>query len=311
MFIYLGFALIGGFLLANQNPINADLRKIVGSPFLASAISNFVGSIFLGLITLVASHQLFPSFSFVTSHPLWIWFGGFLGGLYLTSNVLLFPRLGAVQTVIFPIFGQILMGMIIDSEGWFGVTQIPLSLMRILGGFITLFGVIVAVVLPSLSSRSKKNLSKKSSQSLIGWRLWAIVVGGLSAIQQSINGHLGTLLHNSSQAAFVSFLIGFLAIAVVAFFVDKRLPRLEDIKKANLWNGFGGILGGLFVLSTVLTVPQIGAGLTIMMALIGQIGGSMLVQQFGWWRSLHYNIRVWQVIGIGIMLLGIVFIKFL
>ena len=37
MYIYLAFALVGGFLLANQNPINADLRKIVGSPFLASA----------------------------------------------------------------------------------------------------------------------------------------------------------------------------------------------------------------------------------------------------------------------------------
>ncbi len=41
MYIYLAFALVGGFLLANQNPINADLRKIVGSPFLASGISNF------------------------------------------------------------------------------------------------------------------------------------------------------------------------------------------------------------------------------------------------------------------------------
>ncbi|KSU17767.1 Integral membrane protein [Lactococcus lactis subsp. lactis] len=46
MYIYLAFALVGGFLLANQNPINPDLRKIVGSPFLASGISNFVGSIF-------------------------------------------------------------------------------------------------------------------------------------------------------------------------------------------------------------------------------------------------------------------------
>ena len=72
MYIYLAFALVGGFLLANQNPINADLRKIVGSPFLASGISNFVGSIFLGIITLVTSQTLFPSFQFVGSHPVWI-----------------------------------------------------------------------------------------------------------------------------------------------------------------------------------------------------------------------------------------------
>lgn len=63
MYIYLAFALVGGFLLANQNPINADLRKIVGSPFLASGISNFVGSIFLGIITLVTSQTLFLVFN--------------------------------------------------------------------------------------------------------------------------------------------------------------------------------------------------------------------------------------------------------
>lgn len=77
------------------------------------------------------------------------------------------------------------------------------------------------------------------------------------------------------------------------------------------WNYIGGILGGTFVLATVLAVPQIGAGLTIMMGLLGQILGSMLVQQFGWWRSERYQIQVWQVVGIATMLVGIVIIKFL
>ena len=153
MYIYLAFALVGGFLLANQNPINADLRKIVGSPFLASGISNFVGSIFLGIITLVNSQTLFPSFQFVGSHPAWIWIGGVLGGIFLTSNVLLFPRLGAVQTVILPILGQILMGTLIDSFGWFHAMQLPMTLMRFLGIIITLAGVIVAVVLPNLKEK--------------------------------------------------------------------------------------------------------------------------------------------------------------
>lgn len=307
MLIFLAFALVGGFLLANQNPINSDLRRIVGSPFLASAISNFVGSIFLGLITLILSHQLFPSFSFISGNPAWIWLGGLLGGIFLTSNVLLFPRLGAVQTVILPILGQILMGMMIDSFGWFGALQIPLTLVRVIGVLITLVGVIVAVVLPNL----KQNQTQKSSENLLGWRIWGVIVGGLSAMQQAINGRLGVLLHNSAQAAFASFFIGFLAIFIVSLFVDRRLPRISDLRTAKVWNGFGGVLGGLFVLATVLAVPQIGAGLTIMMGLIGQIVGSMLVQQFGWWRSFKFRIQIWQVVGVLIMLLGIVLIKFL
>ena len=215
MYIYLAFALVGGFLLANQNPINADLRKIVGSPFLASGISNFVGSIFLGIITLVTSQTLFPSFQFVGSHPAWIWIGGVLGGIFLTSNVLLFPRLGAVQTVILPILGQILMGTLIDSFGWFHAMQLPMTLMRFLGIIITLAGVIVAVVLPNL----KEKEAETHQTNLLGWRIWAVIVGAMSAAQQAINGRLGVLLENTAQAAFVSFFIGFLAIFIVSLFI--------------------------------------------------------------------------------------------
>lgn len=49
---------------------------------------------------------------------------------FLTSNVLLFPRLGAVQTVILPILGRILMGTLIDSFGWFHAMQLQMTLMR-------------------------------------------------------------------------------------------------------------------------------------------------------------------------------------
>ena len=100
MFVYLGIALFAGFLLANQNPINADLRKNVNSPFWASTISQIIGVVFLGTISLLLSGDLFPSAEFVQSHPAWIWIGGLLGPVYVTSNVFLFPRLGAVQTVI-------------------------------------------------------------------------------------------------------------------------------------------------------------------------------------------------------------------
>lgn len=307
MFLYLGLAMVGGFLLANQNPINADLRKTFGSPFLTSAFSNLMGSIFLGLITVVTTKALFPSWTFVIQQPAWIWLGGLLGGIFLTSNVLLFPRLGAVQTVILPILGQIIMGTLIDTCGWFGAMQLSIGGTRITGILITLIGVLVAVVLPNLKEKSQNQKQK----GLILWRLWAIFVGALSAMQQAINGHLGVLLGNSAQAAFLSFLIGLLAILFVSLFADKRVPNLSDFKKMKPWNYIGGILGGTFVLATVLAVPQIGAGLTIMMGLLGQILGSMLVQQFGWWRSERYQIQVWQVVGIATMLVGIVIIKFL
>lgn len=47
------------------------------------------------------------------------------------------------------------------------------------------------------------------------------------------------------------------------------------------------------------------------MNLIGSITGSMLVQQFGWWQSARSAINFIQIIGVIIMAVGAMIIKFL
>ena len=310
--IFLGLAFLAGFLLANQNPINSDLSRIVRSPFLAASISFLVGTLFLGVLSWGMSGDLWPSKTFISNQPMWIWLGGLLGGIYLTSNVVLFPKLGAMQTVILPILGQILMGTIIDTFGWFKANVIPLTGLRFIGLVILTLGVICAVVLPSKLNNNELilNDTPKNNVKLL-WQIWAIIAGAVSAIQQAINGHLGTLLNNSQQAAFISFFTGFILITVFSLILERRLPKLSELKTTTVWNWFGGILGGSFVLATVLTVPKIGAGLTITMSLIGSIIGSMLVQQFGWWRSARSSISFIQIIGVIIMSVGVMIIKFL
>ncbi|WP_259704549.1 DMT family transporter [Weissella confusa] len=275
-------------MLANQNPINADMKKVVGSPFISAAISFLVGSVFLAIVSAVKSHQVFPTMTFIQSNPAWIWLGGVLGAIYLTSNVLLFPRLGAIQTVVLPILGQILMGTLIDTFGWFGSRPIPLTALRVIGVIILIAGVVVAVVLPNVLNKDVEAMdkaiqAKETYTELLGWRVWAIIAGAFSAMQQAINGRLGALLHAPAQGSFISFFVGFILITI----------------------------GGLFVFASVLSVPQIGAGLTITMGLIGQIVGSMLVQQFGWWRSAKISVSRIQILGVVVMAAGVVFIKFL
>ncbi|QDK71722.1 DMT family transporter [Lactococcus protaetiae] len=308
MSIFLVISLFAGFLLSNQSPINVDLRRYAGSPFLSGLISFVVGTIFLAVMTLITTGSLLPSLHFILTQPWWIWLGGLLGAVYLTSNILLFPRLGALQTVILPILGQILMGMVIDSFGLFGSPRIIFTLMRASGILILLVGVLIAVVLPNL--RKKPNV-EKDKERLAGWQIWGVLIGMMGATQQAINGHLGVLLKNSSEASFISFLIGTILILFVVLLVDRRLPSWKTLRQAKAWNFFGGILGSLFVLATVIAVPHIGAGLTVVMGLIGQIIGSMLVQQFGWWKSPKYQIVAVQIVGVLVMLLGVVFIKFL
>ncbi len=82
------------------------MRGIVQSPFLASLFSFAIGTLFLALIAIFQGVPLLITSDVFARTPWWTYLGGLLGMLGLTANILLFPILGSVQTVILPILGQ-------------------------------------------------------------------------------------------------------------------------------------------------------------------------------------------------------------
>lgn len=89
--------------------------------------------------------QPLPDFALLADSPLWLFFGGPLGVAFIVGNILLFPQIGSVHTVIMPIVGQMLMGLLVDHFGLFGYEVLPISPLRLFGALIVL--VATAVVL--------------------------------------------------------------------------------------------------------------------------------------------------------------------
>ena len=71
----------------------------------------------------------------------------------------------------------------------------------------------------------------------------------------------------------------------------------------------GGIIGGLFVFGNTYLVPILGTGLAVVIILVGQMAGSLLVDQFGLLESNKNPITPIQVIGILIMIAGVSLIR--
>ena len=301
--------------MANQSPINARLGDTVKSPFISSLISFTIGTIFLAVVYFVSGQHAANLIYTATANPWWIWFGGVIGVVYLTSNILMFPKIGAIQTIILPIVGQVLMGVIIDSFGLFGVRQVPISLIKISGVFILFIGIYIAVVLANKKVANKVSTTgaEQTTAILNMWRICGVFVGALSAIQQAINGRLGYLLGSAVASAVISFIIG---TVIILIFILVREPHLLakamaiPLKNKPLWLLTGGILGSLFVFSTTFLVPKVGAGMTVTLGLTGSILGSMVVSQFGLWQSPKQQVTRMQVGGILFMIMGVVLIKF-
>lgn len=142
------FMLIAGFFsgmtIPIQTSINSRLGLQVKSPYIASAISFLVGTMVLLIVSFLAEPHFISDIALLSSIPWWILIGGgCLGVFYLTSNILLLPRLGSALTVVVTLLGQMIMALAIDHFGWFHVPVHELNGPRLIGIALMLGGVFV------------------------------------------------------------------------------------------------------------------------------------------------------------------------
>lgn len=112
------------------------------------------------------------------------------------------------------------------------------------------------------------------------WILLAgvLLAGSAVSLQASINGTLGKKI-GSLEGAFVSFAVGTLALLMIMLFFGKG--NILSMFEAPKWSLTGGLLGSIYVAMSVISVPKLGVGTTIVTVIVGQIAMSMLLDHFG------------------------------
>ena len=115
----------------------------------------------------------------------------------------------------------------------------------------------------------------------------AAVGGMLVTAQARVNGELSRELSDGYTAAFISFLIGLVIIAVVTAVSPKARRGIRALPTAirsgalPWWMLLGGFGGALFVLSQGLTVTLIGVALFTVAVVAGQTIGSLVIDTRG------------------------------
>ncbi len=119
----------GGMALATQAPINAVLARGVGDGVTAAVISFAVG--LLVLLGLVLLRGGLPSLAAAKAVPWWAWTGGALGAFYVWAVIWSVPKLGVLTTFAALILGQLVMALVLDALGAFGLEVKTVSWERI------------------------------------------------------------------------------------------------------------------------------------------------------------------------------------
>ena len=135
--------MMAGAFVAVQAPINAELARGLGSTLAAAAISFLAGTLALALLTLVVSRTQGIAIGWREPEPWLFVVGGLLGAVYVTTNIVLIPRIGAAALIAFLITGQLIAGMVVDRIGFLGVAVREITLGRFAGGCLLLIGAVM------------------------------------------------------------------------------------------------------------------------------------------------------------------------
>lgn len=294
-------AVLMGVCVAILVATNAKLKEFVGSSLLASSVSFMLGSLFLGVLTLLTKGTILPP-SAILDEPFWVWLGGVLGAFGIAMSIVLFLRLGAVQVAILPIFGQLLAGVLIDTFGLLNITPKPLSLSVIFALILVFAGIFIAVGL-------KK--SDANSQGGILWQILAVSVGVSTATQMAINAQLSRVLASSIHAAFISFFMGAILLFLIVIFKDGKISRIKNAFGVGrpYWILIGGILGGAYVFGGAFLSPVLGTSKVVVLALLGQILMGVLIDKFGLFGTSKKAVTLTSIFGILVMFIGVVLLK--
>src|SRR5690606_2035359 len=119
--LLLAAALAAGCLLAVQASVNIQLNKAVGTPYGASTLQLSVATTLLALLAIALG--AIGAFRLLPDVPLWHLLGGLASPLYITSGILLFPRLGALAAAGLFVTGQMFASLGLDLLGLLGVTR--------------------------------------------------------------------------------------------------------------------------------------------------------------------------------------------
>jgi len=135
-------ATIVGMGMTCQGAVNALLTRRIDHPLQAALFSFCVGTFTL-IIVSACLRIPFPSISTIRTMPWYLWTGGLLGAIFVTTMTIVTPQLGSAVTISCVVTGQIVASMILDHYGALGLPVTPFSLQRLLGMVL----LIVAVVL--------------------------------------------------------------------------------------------------------------------------------------------------------------------
>ena len=132
--------------------------------------------------------------------------------------------------------------------------------------------------------------------------LLSAFAGALVAMQPPINSRLGSAV-GTFAAATISFLVGTVALLVVTVLAGGT--HLGGLRDVPWWCFAGGLIGAVFVASSLVTVRTLGAGGVVAATIAGQLTASVVIDNFGLLGIAQKPLTLAKMVGVALLAAGV------
>lgn len=145
------------------------------------------------------------------------------------------------------------------------------------------------------------------SNMIFGFILGAIIIGFLMPIQAGLNAELARYLKNPFLSILISLGTGAIAISLILF-INGSFTDLRRITQIPPHLFLGGILGVLFVGSSLFLIPRLGATAMIGAFITGQLLGSVIIDHYGIFGFQVYPLSFSRIAGVILLFAGLLLV---
>ncbi|HEU4331098.1 MAG TPA: DMT family transporter [Lapillicoccus sp.] len=147
---------------------------------------------------------------------------------------------------------------------------------------------------------------------MLFWAVGTLLAGGLLSVQARMNGELSHVWGRGLDAAIWSFGSGLLILTLLAVVVKPVRTGAARLRKGlrdgeiQLWQCFGGVIGGLYVFAQAYAVPLIGVALFTIATVGGQTASAVVVDRFGIGPTGRLPVSWLRVLGAVLSTVGVI-----
>lgn len=138
--------------------------------------------------------------------------------------------------------------------------------------------------------------------------LFAFLVGLAITVQAGVNANLRQAMASPILAAAVSFGSGFVVLVLLFMASGASVPSLETIKQVSWWKWMGGVMGAVYMITVIVSVPKIGTANLVSLSVAGQLVAALVLDHYGLLGFSIHPANGWRLLGVLLIVAGVLLV---